>query len=110
MRSTASPLRASASCQDRAGKASRRPSLSLSIRRQAGAAIPIEDDYNVVRQGIWWATNRQYKTVTENHERKLAFMKTKMIEDQPDDFSREEPAMRRLSSLGNEQLGGVLPG
>ncbi|MFQ5805178.1 MAG: metallopeptidase TldD-related protein [Phycisphaerae bacterium] len=58
-----------------------------------GAPIPIEDDYTAVRQGIWWSTDRQYKSVTENYERKLAFMKTKMIEDKPDDFSREEPAV-----------------
>lgn len=58
-----------------------------------GSPIPIDDDYNALRQGIWWATDRQYKSVTENYERKLAFMKTKMIEDKPDDFSREEPVV-----------------
>lgn len=58
-----------------------------------GASVPIEDDYNAVRQSIWWATDRQYKSVTENYERKLAFMKTKLIEDKPDDFSHEEPTV-----------------
>ena len=58
-----------------------------------GAAIPIEDDYAAIRQGIWWATDRQYKSVVENFENKKAFMQTKMIEDKPDDFSKETPAV-----------------
>ena len=58
-----------------------------------GARIPIDDDYNAIRQGIWWATDREYKSVIENYERKLAFMKTKMIEDKPDDFARAEPVV-----------------
>ena len=58
-----------------------------------GARIPIEDDYNAIRQGIWWATDREYKSVIENYERKLAFMKTKVIEDKPNDFSRAEPVV-----------------
>jgi TldD protein len=58
-----------------------------------GASIPIEDDYDAIRQAIWWATDREYKSVTENYERKLAFMKTKMIEDKPEDFAHAEPAV-----------------
>ncbi|HVP12194.1 MAG TPA: metallopeptidase TldD-related protein [Phycisphaerae bacterium] len=58
-----------------------------------GADIPIEDDYNAIRQGIWWATDREYKSVIENYERKLAFMKTKVIEDKPPDFSHEDPTV-----------------
>lgn len=55
-----------------------------------GAAIPIENDYAAIRQGIWWATDRQYKSVIEDFENKKAFMQTKMIEDKPDDFSKED--------------------
>lgn len=58
-----------------------------------GADIPLEDDYNAIRQAIWWATDRDYKDVIESYEGKLAFMKTKMIEDKPDDFSHEEPTI-----------------
>ena len=54
-----------------------------------GASIPIEDDYNAIRQAIWWATDRQYKEVAETFVQKKAFMEGKMIEDKPDDFSRE---------------------
>ena len=56
-------------------------------------AIPIEDDYNAVRQAIWWATDRMYKDVIENFEKKKAFMQSKMIEDKPDDFSHETPSV-----------------
>jgi hypothetical protein len=58
-----------------------------------GADIPIEDDYNAVRQGIWWATDRQYKEVVEQLEKKKAFMESKVIEDKPNDFSRETPVV-----------------
>jgi TldD protein len=58
-----------------------------------GASIPIEDDYQAIRQAIWWATDRDYKSVIETLESKKAFMKTKLIEDKPDDFSRESPTV-----------------
>lgn len=58
-----------------------------------GAPIPIEDDYNAIRQAIWWASDRQYKNVIEAFAKKKAFMEGKVIEDKPDDFSRESPAV-----------------
>lgn len=57
------------------------------------ASIPIEDDYNAIRQAIWWRTDRQYKSVVETLAKKKAFMESKTIEDKPDDFSREDPAV-----------------
>lgn len=57
------------------------------------AAIPIEDDYNAIRQAIWWATDRDYKSVVEALVQKKAFMESKLIKDKPDDFSRESPAV-----------------
>lgn len=57
------------------------------------ATLPIEDDYLALRQAIWWATDREYKDAVETFEKKKAFMKTKLIEDKPDDFSREEPSV-----------------
>ena len=47
--------------------------------RGRGAALPIEDDYNAIRQAIWWATDRQYKDVVETFEKKKAFMASRMI-------------------------------
>ncbi|UCF34576.1 MAG: hypothetical protein JSV78_04590 [Phycisphaerales bacterium] len=58
-----------------------------------GASVPIEDDYNAIRQAIWWAADRGYKNVVETFERKKAEMKNLVIEDKPDDFSREDPAV-----------------
>ncbi|MCK4351395.1 MAG: hypothetical protein KAX13_11075, partial [Candidatus Krumholzibacteria bacterium] len=58
-----------------------------------GAAIPIEDDYNAIRQAIWWATDRDYKSVVEALVQKKAFMESKLIKDKPDDFS---PAARNI--------------
>ncbi|MCK4341516.1 MAG: hypothetical protein KAY37_07335 [Phycisphaerae bacterium] len=58
-----------------------------------GATMPIEDDYNAVRQAIWWTTDRDYKNVAEDLVKKKAFMESKMIEDKPDDHSREKPVV-----------------
>ena len=58
-----------------------------------GVAIPIEDDYYAIRQAIWWASDRGYKNAVETFEKKKAFMETKLIEDKPEDFSRQAPAI-----------------
>ena len=62
-------------------------------RGGGGARLPIEDDYDAIRQAIWWATDREYKDVVEAFEKKKAFMESKMIEDKPHDFSRAEPVV-----------------
>jgi TldD protein len=59
--------------------------------RFGSVPVPIEDDYDAIRQAIWWATDREYKRVVEDLEKKKAFVKTKMIEDRPNDLSHEEP-------------------
>lgn len=58
-----------------------------------GAPMPIEDDYEAIRQSLWWSTDRTYKQAAEALEQKIAFMKSKVIENKPDDFSRETPAV-----------------
>lgn len=55
-----------------------------------GASMPIDDDYNAIRQALWWLADRDYKSMVETFEQKKAFMKSKMIEDKPPDFSHEE--------------------
>jgi TldD protein len=57
------------------------------------ASVPIEDDYNAIRQAIWWATDRDYKDVLESFAQKKAFMETKLIEDKPPDVSHESPVV-----------------
>jgi hypothetical protein len=58
-----------------------------------GASLPIEDDYNAIRQAIWWTTDRDYKEVVETLVQKKAFMESKLIQDKPDDFSHESPTV-----------------
>lgn len=58
-----------------------------------GMSIPIEDDYDAIRQAIWWATDRDYKSGTESIERKKAFMESKLIADKPPDFSHAKPVV-----------------
>jgi hypothetical protein len=53
--------------------------------------IPVENDYDVIRQGIWWVTDRTYKSVVETLAKKKAFMESKTISDKPNDFARQEP-------------------
>lgn len=60
---------------------------------RSGAAMPIEDDYDAIRQAIWWTTDREYKDVVETFVKKKAFMESKFIEDKPPDFSRETPSV-----------------
>ena len=57
------------------------------------AALPIEDNYEAIRQAIWWATDREYKDVVETLAQKKAFMESKLIEDKPPDFAPAEPAV-----------------
>ncbi|MBN2445291.1 MAG: hypothetical protein JXO22_01095 [Phycisphaerae bacterium] len=65
--------------------------------RMAGGSssvvVPLEDDYEAIRQAVWWATDREYKDVVEQFVQKKAFMASKMIEDKPDDFSRVSPTV-----------------
>lgn len=83
----------------------------------ARALLPAEDDYEAVRQAIWWATDRSYKSAAEAFPRKLALMEGKIIEDKPDDFSKEQPTVhldaksdRRLPMDELEKLAVELSG
>jgi hypothetical protein len=55
-----------------------------------GSPIPIEDDYDAIRQSIWWTTDRDYKGVIETLAQKKAFMEQKFFADKPADFTRRE--------------------
>ena len=55
--------------------------------------VPIEDDYNAIRQAIWWMTDRDYKGVVEQLARKKAFMESKLIKDKPDDLYPMPPTI-----------------
>jgi len=58
---------------------------------QGADALPIEDDYNGVRRGLWMATDNVYKSASETYERKKAALEqqTQSEEDKAlDDFAR----------------------
>jgi TldD protein len=55
--------------------------------------VPIEDDYTAIRQAAWWSSDRQYKASVETLAEKKAFMASRIMDEKPDDFSREEPTV-----------------
>ncbi len=54
------------------------------------ATLPIEEDYQAIRQAIWWATDGDYKEAVETLTKKRAYMRDKNIADRPHDFSKAE--------------------
>lgn len=56
-----------------------------------GGALPIDDDYEALRQSIWLVLDRDYKRAVELLAAKQAYLKAKNIEDRPDDFTKIEP-------------------
>lgn len=61
------------------------------------ARLPVSDDYLALRQGIWLATDREYKSAVETLTRKRAYLRDRTVADRPPDFSgapvvkREDP-------------------
>ena len=57
--------------------------------------MPVEDDVDAIREGIWNATNRRYRRSVERLAKVQSDVEIKVdAEDQSDDFSREEPERR----------------
>ncbi|HUU83500.1 MAG TPA: metallopeptidase TldD-related protein [Phycisphaerae bacterium] len=52
------------------------------------ASLPIQDDYEAIRQAIWSATDDDYKGAVETLTQKRAYMEDKKLTDRPDDFSK----------------------
>ena len=51
----------------------------------------IDDDYQTIRHALWLATDAAYKQSVETLARKRAFIRNKVQEEQPPDFSKEKP-------------------
>jgi predicted Zn-dependent protease len=51
----------------------------------------IDDDYRAIRHSLWLATDAAYKQSVETLARKRAFIRNKVQEEQPPDFSKEKP-------------------
>lgn len=56
-----------------------------------GGALPLDDDYEALRQSIWLVLDRDYKRAVEVLAAKRAYLKAKNVEDRPDDFTKAEP-------------------
>lgn len=54
-------------------------------------ALPIDDDYMALRQAIWAATDRSYKSAVEQLTEKQAYLEDRNVEDRPNDFTPNEP-------------------
>ncbi|RJP36110.1 MAG: hypothetical protein C4547_08070 [Phycisphaerales bacterium] len=53
--------------------------------------LPLDDDYDALRQAVWLVTDAEYKVAVEILARKKAFLQERKIEDRPPDFSPAEP-------------------
>ena len=51
------------------------------------AALPLEDDLLALRQAVWLATDRNYKSAVETLTRKRAYLRDKTIANRAPDFS-----------------------
>jgi hypothetical protein len=60
------------------------------------AALPLEDDLLALRQAIWLATDRGYKSAVETLTRKRAYLKDKNVVDRAPDFSAAPAAVTML--------------
>lgn len=57
-----------------------------------GTPISVEDDPLAIRQAVWLATDRRFKSAAKKYQRVLTNLKTMVEEeDKSDDFSREKP-------------------
>jgi len=52
------------------------------------ASLPLDDDYQAIRQAIWWAVDQDYKDAVETLTKKRAYMKDKNLQDRPHDFAK----------------------
>jgi hypothetical protein len=58
------------------------------------ASLPIEDNYDAIRQAAWLSTDGAYKNAVETFARKQAYMEgQQQDEPRPNDFARAEPTV-----------------
>jgi predicted Zn-dependent protease len=63
------------------------------------AQLPLDDDYKELRRQIWLATDAQYKKAVEDLSKKRAVLQNQKRDEEPPDFSKEDPVITRdLSS------------
>ena len=76
----------------------------------ARASLPLEDDYEALRQAIWWAVDGDYKDAVETLTKKRAYMKDKNLQDRPPDYTKgtqvehlDPPAQLEFDRTGWEE-------
>jgi predicted Zn-dependent protease len=68
------------------------PTYSFSFGSSGGSEnLPLEDDYDVIRQKIWLATDEQYKSAIDMLAKKKSAIEHKQIKDAIADFSKVSP-------------------
>lgn len=55
--------------------------------------LPIQDDYDALRQEIWLITDSAYKGALEEFSKKKAAIENRVLEERQDDFSRVKPTV-----------------
>jgi predicted Zn-dependent protease len=61
------------------------------IFSMGGSGVSLEDDPMAIKQAVWEATDREFKSAVETYQQVLTNLKTKVEEeDQSADFTREE--------------------
>jgi len=65
---------------------------------RGGVSLPLEADYQAIRQALWWATDGVYKAAVETYTQKKAYLAEVNLENRPDDFSRVPPASHDAAS------------
>ena len=76
--------------------------LSVYMGRQA-TPISLSSDPVAIKQAVWLATDRTFKSAAKKYQRVLTNLKTKVEEeDKSDDFTREEPNVHSEPEAGLE--------
>ncbi len=56
-----------------------------------GGGLCLDDNYDGIRFRLWLNTDSEYKEALERLTRKRAALKSRVVQDRPDDFSKEDP-------------------
>ena len=60
------------------------------------SSLPLDADYQAIRQALWWATDGAYKNAVETFTQKKAYLAEVNLQNRPDDFS-EAPAASHMA-------------
>jgi len=89
------------------------PEYSYSFGQSGGSEnLPLDDDYDAIRQKIWLATDEQYKAAIDLLAKKKSAIEHKQIKDTIADFSRVSPdyyieSAKNISLDRNEWLTNI---